>query len=129
MLYRLSNDLRHVSLDAPELLAGRQLLYLFGQNGTRIFYLYRYPDTSWQLVTTNTASGSGSSNGLQAEQELSLVALVAEYASLGAGTERVVTPDGWELRLYGLGTKVALDGDDRDRLLRLGSELGAQVLP
>jgi hypothetical protein len=127
--YRVSQDLRYVSLDAPEQLEGRQLLYLVGQNLSRIFYVYRYPDGSWQVVSTNTASGRGSVGGLSADQERTLTQLVEQYASIGTGAERVATADGWELRLYGLGRQVALTGADRSRLEMLGAELGAGVLP
>lgn len=138
--YRVSKDLWHVSLDAPEQLKARQLLYLFGQNLTRVFYVYRYPleqseageslDSAWwQLITTNTATGSGSAGGLTPEQDTVLRALVEAYASIGTGAERITTADGWDLRLYGLGKKVALDAGDRAQLEELGSALGAQALP
>ncbi len=35
------------------------------------------------------------------------------------------TPDGLQLRLYGLGGRVALSGEDKDRLATLAAELAA----
>lgn len=127
--YRVSQDLALVSLDAPDALRGRQSVYLCGKNGAREFCVYRYPDQSWVWASRNTVDGAASSGPLDAELAATLAALAGEYASIGTGTQRIVTADGWELRLYGLGAKASLDQDNRARFLALGSELGARAVP
>ena len=129
VVYRVSNDLRHVSLDAPEELRDRQLLWLSGRNGMRQFYVYRYPDGSWQLVRTNLGDGSGSSGPLTDTQAAGVRTLAGKYASIGTGRDQVVMPDGWALSLYGLGTRVALDEADRASLMALVDELVAFMPP
>ena len=127
--YRVSQDLALVSLDAPDELRSRQQVYLCGNNGAREFCVYRYPDQSWVWGSRNTVDGTASSGPLEADLAATLAALASEYASMGAGAQRIVTADGWELRLYGLGAKAGLDEDDRAQLLMLGSALGTMAVP
>ena len=127
--YRVSQDLALVSLDAPHELRSRQQVYLCGNNGAREFCVYRYPDQSWVWGSRNTVDGTASSGPLEADLAATLAALASEYASMGAGAQRIVTADGWELRLYGLGAKAGLDEDDRAQLLMLGSALGTMAVP
>ena len=59
-----------------------------------------------------------------------LIALADKYASIGMGrTGRIVTEDGWERRLYGLGVKASLDEDGKNRLIALGEMLGNRAKP
>lgn len=127
--YRLSKDLAHVSLDAPAPLRDRQTVFLCGSKDARELCVHRYPDQSWHLITRNTADGSGSSMAMSGEQAATLMALVDKYSTLGVGISRIATADGWTLRLYGLGTRSALDADDQTRLLQLGAQLTAQAIP
>jgi hypothetical protein len=127
--YRVSQDLALVSLDAPDALRNRQSVFLCGQNGVREFCVFRYPDQSWVWGSNNSADGAGSSGPLEAELAAILVDLAGEYASIGTGVDRIVTDDGWELHLYGLGVKAGLDQEDRALLLALGSALGDRAVP
>ncbi len=127
--YRVSDDLRFVSLDPPDALRARQLRYLSGQNGTRTLNAYRYPDGRWYLDVIDQATRGWGGVLLPSDKAAVLEALAGKYASVGTGRDRVVTPDGWELHLYGLGTRVALDEDDRGRLLALVGEFGHTLLP
>jgi hypothetical protein len=126
--YRLARDRQHVALDAPEALKNHQILYLSGFQAMRFFYVYRYPDGTWQFVN-GSGSGSASSGPIDAQALAALLPLVDRYGSIGTTTQRVVTADGWELRLYGLGSRVELSADDRAALEALGAELGRAVLP
>lgn len=125
--YRLSADLRHVSLDAPEVMRDRQLLYLSGRQGEWHFYAYRYPDGSWRFVSTNLRDNSGSSGSLTDDQAARLRDLVDRYASIGTGREQLVTPDGFALSLYGLGTRVALDEAGRASLIAFVGEFAVYM--
>lgn len=125
--YRLSADLRHVSLDAPDALRNRQLLYFSGRNAGWQFYVYRYPDGSWRFVSTNLRDSSGSSGPIADAQVARLLDLAGKYASIGTGREQVVTPDGFALSLYGLGTRVALDEADRASLIAFVGEFAVYM--
>jgi hypothetical protein len=128
VVYRVSQDRQFVALEASEELKQRQLLYLSGYNAGRVFYVYRYPDGAWRLVS-HAPSGAGSSGPLAAEHLAALLPLVDRYASIGTSVNQVVSADGWEQHLYGLGGQVALSDEDRARLEALGEELGRLVLP
>ncbi len=49
------------------------------------------------------------------------------YASIGTGREQLVTPDGFALSLYGLGTQVALDEAGRASLIAFVGEFAVYM--
>jgi hypothetical protein len=120
--YRVSRDYRLVVLEPPDGLAGRQLLYLFGMQGSRFLRVDQYPDGTWHLSGSELDLTHASYVPLGTATVDKLHSLVQTYSSVRWGTA-----DGVELRLYGLGEGAELSEEDQRELATLGAELAAAV--
>jgi hypothetical protein len=118
--YRVSDNYHHVAIEPPGGLAQRQLLYLHGTGSAGFFRVDRYPNGTWHLSGADWDRTSASHIPLDAGTVERLQQLVATYGSVAMGT-----PSGLEVRLYGLGARVALSGEDQSQLEVLADELAA----
>lgn len=116
--YRVSQDYRLVALEASDELASRQLLYLFGMQGNRLFRVDRYPDDTWHLSGSDLDLTYAAHLPLDAATVGRLHSFLQTYSSV-----RWRAPDGMELRLYGLGQRVELSQEDQSQLVALAAEL------
>jgi len=122
--YRVSRDYRYVAIEAPDALAGRQLLYLYGSRGNHFFRIDRYPDDTWHLSGADYDGTTGFHRPLDPENVDTLRSLVQTY-----GAVTFATPDGIRLSLYGLGKRVGLSDADQGRLAALAAEWAGAVWP
>jgi hypothetical protein len=106
--YRVSQDYRSVALEASDELASRQLLYLFGMQGTRLFRADRYPDDTWHLSGSDLDLTYSAHLPLDAATVARLAQFIQTYSSV-----RWRAPDGMELSLYGLGQRVEYSEEDQ----------------
>jgi len=120
--YRVSQDYRLAALEAPGALASRQLLYLTGGQGNRYFRVDHYPDDTWHLSGADYDGTYASHLQLDAEAVETLRSFVQVYNSV-----TFETPDGFTLRLLGLGERVEVSQEDRAQLATFGAELAAAV--
>jgi len=120
--YRVSQDYRFVAVEPADALARRQLLYLHGTQGNRLFRVDHYPDDTWHLSGAGLEHTFSSHLPLDAETVEKLRSFASAYSSV-----TFQTPDGIGLRLYGLGERVELSEDDRRMLTILAAELAASV--
>jgi hypothetical protein len=120
--YRVSQDYRFVALEAPDALASRQFPYLIGGQGNRYFRVDHYPDDTWHLSGADYDGTYASHLQLEAEVVETLSSFVQVYNSV-----TFETPDGFTLRLLGLGQRVEVSDEDQDRLGTFGTELAAAV--
>lgn len=120
--YRVSQDYQFVAVESPPALAHRQLLYLYGSQGKCFFRVDHYPDDTWHLSDADFERTFASHSPLGTETVETFRSLIRIYSSV-----TLQTPDGIQLRLYGLGERVELSEEDRSRLATLGAELSPAV--
>ena len=120
--YRVSQDYRFVALESLDALASRQLLYLMGGLNNRYFRVDHYPDDTWHLSGTDYEGTFASHLQLDAEAVETLRSFVDVYSSVS-----FQTPDGFTLRLLGLGERVEASEEDQAQLAAFGAELAAAV--
>ncbi len=122
--YRVSQDYRYVAIEAPDALATRQTLYLYGSRGNHFFRVDRYPDDTWHISGADYDGTVASHLPLEPDSVGALRTLAQTY-----GTVTFTTPDGIGLTLYGLGRRVELSDADRGRLTALAAGWTAAVWP
>lgn len=116
--YRVSQDYRHVAIEPPPDLAGRQSLYLYGSQGARFFRVDRYPDDVWMLSAAPLdAEAPATSMPLEAQVVQDLREFIDRYGTIRFAMNAGAPPG--EATLYGLGPKVELDAGDRGRLVTM----------
>ena len=120
--YRVSQDYRFVAVELPDGLAGRQLLYLYGTQDTRLFRVDRYPDDTWHLSGADFDHTYASHFPLDAQTVEALRSFAQRYSSV-----TYESAHGMRLRLYGLGERVELSEEDGNQLATLGAELAVAV--
>ena len=123
--YRVSSDYRHVSLEGPLAVAGRQTLYLMVTKGGWFMRFDRYPDdTWWASSSTLDAGGAAVSMPLDSATVGELRRLAEKY-----NTARAKLAGGFEATFYGLGRFVEFEPDDVAAIERLIEGLRVTAVP
>ncbi len=123
--YRVSSDYRHVSLEYPLAVSGRQALYLMVTKGAWFMRFDRYPDDTWWASSSTYEPGDAAvSTPLDAATVAELRRLAEKY-----NTVRALLADGFEATFYGLGRFVEFEPDDIAAIQRLIEGLRLTAVP
>lgn len=123
--YLVSADYQYAVLREPDKLPGWQSLYMMVTRGNWFMRIDRYPDdTWWYSVSTYEPSSAGSSGPMNEGTVGELKRMSARY-----NTVRHWTPEGFEVRFYGRGERVAFDPPDAEAVRVMVQDLTEYALP
>jgi hypothetical protein len=123
--YRVSSDYRHVSLEYPLAVSGRQTLYLMVTKGAWFMRFDRYPDDTWWASSSTYEPGDAAvSTRLDPATVAELRRLAEKY-----NTVRAQLDGGFEASFYGLGRFVEFEPEDAAAIERLVEGLRLTAVP